>query len=240
MKTAVVINTERYCDILYDCLMSPCIKNSHDISYELIGAQVKFLPKAHINKSSEAYIKHELEWYMSQDLCIKGHDGIENNKVWKSCASRLGFVNSNYGWCIFSEQNNNQLEYAVRSLCRDLMTKQAIMVYTRPSIQTECCDGVHANYDMICTCYTNTFVRDKKLIHCVHMRSNDIWFGLRNDLAWQQWVQEHVLARCREYQPEMFKDIELGNIIWNADSLHLYDRNYAAAVDFMREKGYLV
>lgn len=217
-------NTSIYKQILYTVLCTePLPANSRLVHNELIDANVTFMPDQIIEGTSESYIKHELEWYLSQDLCIKGHEGIENNKVWQSCASRLGFVNSNYGWCIFSDQNGNQFEYAVRSLCRDLFTKQAVMIYTRPSIHKECCDAVHANYDMICTCYTNTMVRDNKLIHIVHMRSNDVWRGLKNDLAWQQYVQNRILDKCREYAPDKFRNVQLGPIHWHADSLHIYE-----------------
>lgn len=214
-------NTEIYLNTLYTCLQHPCTANSHKISYELLGERIRFNPREHIKGVSEEYVKHELEWYDSQDRCIKGHAGIENNKVWQSCATEHGIVNSNYGWCIYSHQNGDQFEHVVRAIVNDRSTKQACMYYTRPTIHTECDDGINAKYDMICTCYTSSLLRDGKLEHHVHMRSNDIWFGLRNDLAWQQEVQRRLIARLNEGGVKC----EEGDIVWFADSLHLYERN---------------
>ena len=54
------------------------------------------------------------------------------------------------------------------------------------------------------------------------MRSNDIWAGYRNDYAWQRWVLNNLHKDLlREYE-----DLELGDIIWNASSLHMYERNF--------------
>ena len=68
------------------------------------------------------------------------------------------------------------------------------------------------------------------------MRSNDIWFGLRNDLAWQQEVQKRLVARLNEGGVKC----EEGDIVWFADSLHLYDRNYGAARKMLEDHGYLL
>ena len=99
-------NTETYKHILSEMFENKAEENKAQIAYETIGFQVVFNSDEHIDGSSESYIKHELEWYQSQDLYIKGHPGIENNKVWKYCATEDGRVNSNYGWCIFSEDNH--------------------------------------------------------------------------------------------------------------------------------------
>lgn len=214
----------------------PCIKNKYSISYEILGAKVKFLPHEHIKGVSVEYIKHELIWYQSMDLNIKGHPGIENNKVWQSCAADDGSINSNYGWCIFSKENYEQFNNAIKSIAANDMTKQAVMIYSRPSINYQWNDGVHANHDMICTIYVSALLRGEKLQWHVHMRSNDIWFGLRNDLAWQQWVQEQFVQKLNS----MNIRCECGNILWFADSLHLYDRNYGSAKKFLEEQGYLI
>lgn len=231
-----ISNTEVYAANLYACLNTPCAENKHDICYEILGAKIKFLPHEHIKGSSEEYIKHELEWYKSQDLNIKGHIGIANNKVWQSCAADDGSINSNYGWCIFSKENYEQFENAIKAIAANNMTKQAVMIYSRPSINYQWNDGVHAKHDMICTVYVSALLRDKKLHWHVHMRSNDIWFGLRNDLAWQQWVQELFVEKLNA----MSIECECGNILWFADSLHLYARNYRSAVEFLKGQGYQI
>ena len=234
IKLIAISNTQAYADTLYKCLNMPCEKNQHNIGYEILGAKIRFLPHEHIKGASEEYIKHELEWYKSQDLNIKNHAGIENNTIWQSCATNEGSVNSNYGWCLFSKENYTQFDNAIKSVISDNMTKQAVMIYSRPNINQQWNDGIHANHDMICTIYVSALLRDKKLNWHVHMRSNDIWYGLRNDLAWQQWVQEQFVQKLND----LGVCCECGDIIWFSDSLHLYNRNYNSATKFIEECGY--
>ncbi|MBD5398509.1 hypothetical protein HDR60_03310 [bacterium] len=224
-------NTSIYIDTLKKCLAKPCEENSHGISHELLGKKIVFRPFHHIDGTSEEYVNNELKWYDSKDLCIKCHKGIATNKVWQSCATDDGFVNSNYGWCIYSKENYGQFYECVNAIVNDLMTKQACMYYTRPSIHKEHNDGVHAKRDMICTCYTSSLLRFGKLEHHVHMRSNDIWYGLRNDLAWQQEVQVRLIEALH------VRDIRCsaGSIVWFADSLHLYKRNYDNVMKFLEK-----
>lgn len=198
-------------------------KTGSEVIAELIGECTTFEPCGHIDGTNEDYVTHELDWYLSQDLCIKHHKGIENNKVWKACATVDGMVNSNYGWCIFSPENKFQFSKAVTELLSNKDTRQAILIYSRPNIHNEKNDGIHAKYDMICTIYTMFFIRNDTLYMTVHMRSNDVWYGLRNDLAWQQWVYEEMYTTLSS----VYKNLLRGNIKWFADSLHLYARNLA-------------
>ena len=221
---ALVSNTDIYRNALIKTMNMPL--NSDTVAFEWCGACITFEPHEHIEGTSERYVKHELDWYNSQDLSIIGHQGIEKNTIWKSCAADNGHINSNYGWCIFSEENGNQFQHAVIALKRDSLTRQACMYYTRPTIHKEWNDGKHAKHDMICTCYTTSLIRHGFLEHHVHMRSNDIWYGLRNDLAWQQHVQE-LLAK------EL--NTPCGLIRWFVDSLHLYKRNVKQVKEWLRQ-----
>ena len=60
-------------------------------------------------------------------------------------------------------------------------------------------------------------IRDDKVHAVVQMRSNDVWAGYRNDVAWQN----HVLGK-------LANDIGVlpGDIYWNAGSLHCYERDF--------------
>jgi thymidylate synthase len=60
-------------------------------------------------------------------------------------------------------------------------------------------------------------VRNGKLISLVYMRSNDAWAGFRNDLAWQKTVATKLAKDL---------DVEIGDIIWHAGSLHLYESQF--------------
>lgn len=233
LEDRIAYNDALYKKTLVDLLYNHTyIQNSDSKMHgEILGFTALFAYDAHITGTNEKYVKNEIDWYLSQDLNIIGHEGIENNPTWKRCASENGNVNSNYGWCIFSADNSFQYDRALEALCENKNTRQAIMVYTRPEINTECCDGVNARYDMICTCYTSSLIRDNKLLHTVHMRSNDVWYGLRNDLAWQQWVQKKLhgdLLAC-------YPDLELGAINWHADSLHLYKNTVDKVKEYLEK-----
>lgn len=205
-------NTEVYYHLLDNLFEHKAEKNKSDISYELIDWTCDFENAGIIKGTNEQYLQDEFDWYLSQDLCIKGHHGIETNKVWSRIADRYGLVNSNYGWCIFSPKNGSQFEEVVRILKNDKYSKQATMIYSRPDIHQT------AGKDMICTIYTDDLIRGGRLIHIVHMRSNDVLFGLRNDLVWQQYVQQRLYNALKP----KYKDLMFGKILWHADSLHCY------------------
>lgn len=216
-------NDEVYKGLMNKLMASPAYDHD-DISHELICERIEFDPYQPLSCADDNYIKQEIEWYMSGDLSIKGHPGIETNKTWSKIASNDGMVNSNYGWCIFSEQNHSQFKHAIDALDKKLHTKQAVMIYSRPSIVTEHNDNVHAKKDMICTIYVTIQIRKNErgqnvMYYTVHMRSNDVWYGMRNDLAWHQKIFELVRQHCIGKWNE---PIIPGKIIWVADSLHIY------------------
>lgn len=226
---ALVTNTDIYRNALIKIMHMPF--NSKLVAYEWRGAYLTFEPHEHIEGTNESYVKHELEWYKSQDLCITGHAGIESNKIWQSCATEDGHINSNYGWCIFSKENGSQFEKAVDALRTDPLTRQACMYYTRPSIHEEWNDGKHAKHDMICTCYVSMLLRDGLLEYNVHMRSNDAWHGLRNDLAWHQYVQEQAVKELKAAGIEC----ACGQIRWFADSLHIYKNKLRIIKEYLND-----
>lgn len=195
--------------------------DSHGIVSENLGARLEFDSDIKLSFSNEKYVKHELDWYLSEDRNIKGHAGIETNKIWNNISAE-GNVNSNYGWCIFSDENFNQFDNAIKHIVADPDTKHAVMIYTRPNIHIEAFDGVHANYDMLCTMYVNVLLRNNTLIYFVHMRSCDIYNGIRNDLPWHQYVLEKFRNKL---QQRMHKGIAKGRIVFFLDSLHLYARD---------------
>ena len=57
-----------------------------------------------IREPNYDYAKREIEWYESQSLYVKDIPG-DTPKIWQSCADKDGKINSNYGWCIFSNEN---------------------------------------------------------------------------------------------------------------------------------------
>ena len=195
-------------------------------------ATILFDPFVQLKRAKQGYVDAELEWYRSMDLNIKGHPKIEDNPIWQGCATPSGRVNSNYGWCVFSQENYDQYKKAVDSLLSDIWTRQSCCIYVRPQIQYDHNDGVNAKHDFICTFCTHHFIRENKLEYIVYMRSNDIEFGLPYDLAWHQYVYKNMyndLIVAGEYsdRPE-YKHLGIGSIHWHATSLHKYERESKA------------
>lgn len=164
------------------------------------------------------YIDRELAWYKSQDLSISG---LEPNipAIWKKVASKKGFINSNYGWCIYSEENNHQFAKAIVQLVKDQFSRQALMIYTRPTMHEDARkDGMS---DFMCTNTVQLLIRKGKLEYHVNMRSNDVVYGFNNDLAWHK----SVYSRCMQVLRK-FYELEQTDIYWNACSLHVYPRHF--------------
>ena len=74
------------------------------------------------------YLEKEHKWYMSQDLSIKGW--MDDIKIWNFCASKddKQLINSNYGWCVFSEENGSQYENCLQKIKDDPNTREALMI----------------------------------------------------------------------------------------------------------------
>ena len=186
---------------------------------ELIGESFLCDEDFIFGEPNQDYIKKELEWYLSQSLNVNDIPG-EVPKIWKRVSDVNGYINSNYGWMAFSEDNNNQYENALKELLRNQDSRRAVMIYQRPSMWHDY--SFTGMSDFCCTWGTQHFIRNKELITHVVMRSNDSIFGLRNDKAWHQYVLDKL------YNDLIDEDIELSSkkIIWTSGSLHIYDRHF--------------
>lgn len=189
-----------------------------------------YSPYVYIDKTFQTpkkYVKSELDWYKSMDLSIIGHEGIETNPTWQSCCTKdeKKQINSNYGWCVFSEENGSQYDECLNVLKKDKTTRNAIIVYNRPSIYKDYKrDGMH---DMICTLASQFFIRqidgEDTLIMVHYMRSNDIRYGfICSDLAWNCFVYQNMYEDLKETYP----NLKTGFIKWTSNSMHLYNRHF--------------
>jgi thymidylate synthase len=171
---------------------------------------------------NEDYVKRELDWYKSKSLNVNDIPGGPP-EIWKMVSSKDGRINSNYGWCIYSEENGSQFIKVVDELARNPGSRRATMIYTRPTMHDDYnTDGMS---DFICTNTVQYLIRDCKLHAIVNMRSNDAVFGYKNDYAWQK----HVLLEVWEYLRNSYKhllDLKIGDIYWNVASLHVYERHF--------------
>lgn len=177
-----------------------------------------------ICKPNCGYIERELEWYKSRSLYVKDIPG-ETPTIWKQVADKDGKINSNYGYLIWSSENGNQYSHVLDELRENPNSRRAVMIYNRPSMHTDY--STNGMSDFICT-YANTFlIRDGKLISHYLMRSNDSRYGYGNDVAWCKYVQQQLALDL---------GVEVGDAIWTATSLHVYERDFKFIEELMNEQ----
>lgn len=177
-----------------------------------------------IREPNYDYAQREIQWYESQSLYVKDIPG-KVPKIWEMCADKDGKINSNYGWCIWSDENKNQFDHCVKRLLDDPHTREACMIYTRPSMQTDCNEnGMH---DFMCTYATQVFLNPINefgydLDYTVFQRSCDACFGYNNDNLWHRYVMNKLVSELNNHGIKVF----LGNMIYNCGSLHVYERHF--------------
>ena len=88
-----------------------------DAHATLSGDEAYTLNVFDVIKTEESYVERELNWYLSESLNI--NPGMSDIKIWAQTADEDGLINSNYGWCIFSDENFNQYKSAVEFLKKD-------------------------------------------------------------------------------------------------------------------------
>ena len=183
---------------------------------EIIGATFLADEDYIVREPNYDYIVRELEWYESKSSNVNDIPGVVP-AIWQSIATKDGMINSNYGWCIWSDENFNQYENVLKELRANPDSRRATMIYNRPSMHQDYNrDGMN---DFMCTFANSFFIRDNKLISHFIMRSTDAVFGFNNDVAWAMYVQKK-LARDLEVLP--------GDLIWTSANIHVYERHFSA------------
>jgi len=184
---------------------------------EIIGASFLADKPAIFGTVNEEYVQKELKWYESESTNINDIYGSDREppKAWQYSANDHGEINSNYGHLIYSEKYNRQFENVIIELHKNPDSRRASMVYQRPSIWHEYNDN--GKNDFICTNAVTYYIRNDVVNCVVQMRSNDVVFGYKNDFAWQQFVLNEVAEELNR---------EAGDIIWQAQNLHVYERHF--------------
>lgn len=169
-------------------------------------------------KTPEKYCKKELDWYLSEDLNIKGH--VDDVKIWTQVCDKDGFINSNYGNLVFGKENFKQYQHTLDELVAHPDSRRALIIFTRPSIWLEYnADGMS---DFICTISAQVFIRDGKLYYINTMRSNDSILGFGSDYFFACYVYNRLYNDLKVHYP----DLQIGTIDWNAGSFHLYEAHF--------------
>lgn len=183
-----------------------------------------------IREPNYDYANREIEWYEKQSLYVDDIPG-KTPVIWEQCADKDGKINSNYGWCIWSNENGNQYKNCLNTLIKDNHSRQAVMLYIRPSMYKDAFEN--DRHDFMCTysvqCFLNDISDDTfSLKYIVYMRSNDCVFGYCNDVLFHRYVQEKLAKDLQDKLSTKDKKYRVicEPIEWNAGSLHVYERHF--------------
>ena len=180
---------------------------------EIVGASFIADKDTLFGTPNKQYIAKEIAWYNSKSRNV--YDMDNPPKIWRDIASSKGMINSNYGWCIYSKDNHNQYYEVLTKLQKNIHTRQASMIYTRPTMHKD--STVDGMYDFMCTNAVTYRYTGTALDAIVQMRSNDAVFGYKNDYAWQSHILDNL---CKAL------NIARGVIHWQVASLHIYPRHF--------------
>lgn len=164
-------------------------------------------------KLNLTYCKREWLWYIGADPY---DDSIQQYaQMWAKLKQPDGRYFSNYGHYIFGG-HPSQFDYVVDQLTTDRDSRRASMVLLeRDHLFKE-------NVDTVCTYAINFAIVQGRFNMTVHMRSNDVVFGLTND-AFAFWqLAEFVFVRLLRVHPDLIR----GSYTHIADSLHVYERHF--------------
>lgn len=176
-------------------------------------------------KSNRDYLAKELKWYKSMKLTPP--KGIT---IWDQIKGTDGKVNSNYGYLVYGQKNGSQFYNALKALSADKETRQAMIIYTRPSMHKDW--NCNSKHDFVCTIYQQFFIRKDRL-HCItNMRSNDCIFGTFNDIPWF----EHVYNEMYGFLLQKYPSLKKGTLTFAANSFHCYSRHFDTLEKIVKQR----
>lgn len=186
----------------------------------VIDDPTRCILKSPIRKLPMRYMIGELLWYLS------GNNELDAIRLYTSAWDRMSdndiTVNSNYGdriqhaICEFSGETFNQLQMVEKMLLEHPESRQAVIHIKQARNLVE-----HPTKDVNCTVCLQFFIREGKLYMTTYMRSNDLWMGYPNDVFQFTAIQIYLAMRL---------GVKLGTYTHIAGSLHLYERDYQAAL----------
>lgn len=211
------------------------IDKSGSKTIEIIGAAFEADEEFIFGTPNTNYIKRELDWYDSKSLNVYDIIG-KVPKIWIDVADKNGYINSNYGWCIYSKENYNQYQNCLNELLANPYSRRATMIYNRPEMWIDY--NLNGRSDFMCTYSTQHFIVDNELISSIYMRSNDLRFGYLNDFAWHNTVSSRLVDDINYVTREgnHNQDTILGyKILWHAGSLHMYEKDFYLLDEYIKE-----
>lgn len=185
------------------------------------------------NKVIDEYTLKEAALYNS--LSDKCSDYEKISSFWKKLKNPDGTINSAYGKLIFGMHDQGDSgfdsdhisrtpwQWALKSLVTDRDTRQAILRFNRSS------HLYSGNNDVVCTMYGIFHIRRDKLNLTMHMRSNDVFYGLVYDMPWFCSLIFRMISDLKDHGVTVFP----GRYIHNVDSLHAYKRNFSEIYEML-------
>ncbi|WP_076693031.1 thymidylate synthase [Tersicoccus sp. Bi-70] len=210
-------------DLLRECLTllqreGDQLTSTRGSSTEIRGASLELTnPRARLSLSSNRgrlfSALGELTWYLA---------GTSDPKhilyYIADYGSKVGNYSGGYGPRLFGA--GDQVPRVIRQLKRKPTTRQAVVqLFDRNDL-----DGDPR--DVPCTCSLQFFVRNERVDLIVHMRSNDVIYGMPHDIFVFTFLQE-IVARA--------VNCEIGTYTHLVGSLHIYDSNQQQASAFLEE-----
>lgn len=166
-------------------------------------------------KSPRKYVEQEKNWYNSKSLSI---DSMSNIEIWNTISDSNDEINSNYGYLVYGRGNFNQFDNCLEKLKNHKESRQAIIIYNRPSMHYEW-NSFDAS-DFTCTLSQQFFIRENRLECITSMRSNDCIFGTFSDVPWFTFVAKDLFNKLNKFYP----DLKLGSHIFIPNSFHCYEK----------------
>jgi thymidylate synthase len=170
-----------------------------------------------VRSSQKKYISAELIWYFNARRDVEFISKYA--KFWNTIQNEDGSVNSSYGYLLFNKKNRfgfTQYEWALKSLLKDRDSRQAVLHFNLPEHQYE------TNKDFVCTMYGIFQIRNNKLNLTIHMRSNDVIWGLPTDIAFFAILQSQLLSHLKSSYP----NLKLGSYTHIVNSYHIYEHHF--------------
>lgn len=212
-------------DVYEALLCEKAIVEAHKGKFkEVIGACLHLTnPRARLSRSeSKGKIYSalgELLWYLSGDTRLDFIDYYIPNTFQDESDDQV-HVRSGYGDRLFSWRGINQVNNVIELLGRNVTTRRAVIQLFDAS------DIAQRFASAPCTCTLQFLAREERLHMFVSMRSNDAFLGLPHDIFAFTMLQE-LVARST--------GLELGEYRHCAGSLHLYERHFNAAQQYLNE-----
>lgn len=201
------------------------VKEIEDYSFTL-PPYVRFQSFLHRNFKLD-YLKREFLWYLRGDRSDQSI--IQHAKIWGDVMNDDGSFNSNYGQYLF-------VEGGFATVCetladdRDSRRASAVILGSEHLYPT--------NRDVPCTYALNFRIRGDRLNMSVHMRSQDAWFGMGNDIPTFSFIHEMALAILRD--DEIYPELKLGNYHHSVDSFHVYARHFDKIQQLIADPQYTI